>query len=82
LNIGSSAFKGSVSQICGFARCEPGDGLNEIIQEAIPVSQDECDRLKRRYRLKSGTGLPGCIFKSRAATTVAAFKELMDSCCN
>jgi len=65
-----------------FARCEPGDGLNEIIQEAIPVSQDECDRLKRRYRLKSGTGLPGCIFKSRAATTVAAFKELMDSCCN
>jgi hypothetical protein len=65
-----------------FARCEPGDGLSEIIQEAIPVSQDECDRLKRRYRLKSGTGLPGCIFKSRAATTVEAFKELMDSCCN
>jgi hypothetical protein len=63
-----------------FARCEPGDGLSEIIQEAIPVSQCECDRLKARYRLKSGTGLPGCIFKSSASTTAAAFEELMDSC--
>lgn len=57
----------------------PGD-LSEMMKLAVTVHPMHRDRLMKRYRLKSSSGLPGCRFESQSESIEQAFKELLDSC--
>ncbi len=63
-----------------FVQIFTGQLLSETFQEAIEVSPSQKRRLIKRFRLKHSTGLPGCVFKSKASTITGAYEELINSC--
>jgi hypothetical protein len=73
-------IQGSGFQNLYFVWLGAGHNLSDMFLEAIEVPGSDRLRLMKRYHLKSATGLPGCIFKSKSHDIGKAYRELIDSC--
>lgn len=54
--------------------------LASLMTEAVAIHPMYRDRLMKKYKLKSATGLPGCRFGSQSLDIHQAFQELINSC--
>ena len=54
--------------------------LASLMAEAVAIHPMYRDRLMKKYKLKSATGLPGCRFGSKCLDIHQAFQELINSC--